>query len=55
MTNEKKEEIKNKIIKETFARKALRTLLIAYRDFTWNEYLRLSVEHNNFEKEEDRE
>jgi magnesium-transporting ATPase (P-type) len=35
LTPEKSEEIIKKIIKEKFAVKALRTLLIAYRDYTW--------------------
>jgi magnesium-transporting ATPase (P-type) len=41
MTREKSEEIIKKIIKDSFAKKALRTLLIAYRDYTWQEFVRL--------------
>jgi hypothetical protein len=41
MTKEKSEEIIQKIIKDKFAKKALRTLLIAYRDYTWEEFVKL--------------
>lgn len=51
----KKEEIKRKIVAQTFAVKAYRTLLIAYADYTEEEYLRLKAQNNNFEKEGDRE
>ena len=51
----KKEEIKRKIVSETFAVKAYRTLLIAYADYTEEEYLKLKAMNNNFEKEADRE
>jgi magnesium-transporting ATPase (P-type) len=51
----KKEEIKKRIVGETFAVKAYRTLLIAYADYTEEEYMRLKAQHNNFEKESDRE
>ena len=40
---------------ETFAVKAYRTLLIAYADYTEEEYMILKGQHNNFEKESDRE
>jgi Ca2+-transporting ATPase len=39
----KKEEIKRKIVAETFAVKAYRTLLIAYSDYTEEEYQRLKA------------
>ena len=51
----KKQEIMKKIVAETFAVKAYRTLLIAYADYTEEEYLRLKQQNNNFEKEGDRE
>ena len=51
----KKEEIRKKIVAETFAVKAYRTLLIAYADYTEEEYQRLKAQHNGFEKEADRE
>ena len=51
----KKQEIMKRIVGETFAVKAYRTLLIAYADYTEEEYLRLKAQHNNFEKEGDRE
>jgi hypothetical protein len=37
------EEIKRKIVAETFAVKAYRTLLIAYSDYTEEEYQRLKA------------
>lgn len=40
---------------EIFAKQALRTILMAYRDFTEDEYEGIKAEHNNFETEEDRE
>lgn len=50
-----KEMIKRKIVGDTFAVKAYRTLLIAYADYTNDEYLRLKDAHNNFASEADRE
>lgn len=40
---------------EIFAKQALRTILMAYRDFSEEEYEGIKAEHNNFETEEDRE
>lgn len=51
----KKKEITKKIITDTFAVKAYRTLLIAYADYSWEEYLRLKSANNNFQNEKDRE
>ena len=51
----KKAEIMRKIVGDTFAVKAYRTLLIAYADYTEEEYQRLKAQNNNFEKEGDRE
>jgi P-type Ca2+ transporter type 2B len=50
-----KEHIKRKIVGDTFAVKAYRTLLIAYADYTYDEYLRLKDANNNFAGEADRE
>jgi P-type E1-E2 ATPase len=43
------------VIAKTFAVKAYRTLLIAYTDYTYEEYMNLKIQNNNFEKESDRE
>jgi Ca2+ transporting ATPase len=51
----KKKEITKKIITDTFAVKAYRTLLIAHADYSWDEYLRLKEANNNFAAEKDRE
>jgi magnesium-transporting ATPase (P-type) len=50
-----KEQIRKKIVSETFAVKAYRTLLIAHADYTYDEYLRLKDANNNFAGESDRE
>ena len=44
-----------KVVAETFAVKAYRTLLIAYADYSEEELQRLQQANNNFEKEADRE
>jgi magnesium-transporting ATPase (P-type) len=44
-----------KIVVETFARKAYRTLLIAYRDYTMGEYNNLKAMNNDFTTEANRE
>ena len=51
----KKNDIMKKIVAESFAVKAYRTLLIAYADYTEEELKRLQQANNNFEKEADRE
>lgn len=38
-----------------FAKQALRTILMTYRDFSFEEYEELKEQNNNFESEEDRE
>lgn len=43
------------MVTEKFAKKAFRTLLIAYRDFSIDEYTQLKNENNGFNKEADRE
>lgn len=55
LTEGKKEEIMKKIVTETFAKKAYRTLLIAYREYTMEEYKRLEAANNQFALESDRE
>ena len=44
-----------RVVTETFARKAYRTLLIAYREYTADEYEKLRVQNNGFATEADRE
>jgi len=51
----KKKEITKRIITDTFAVKAYRTLLIAHADYSWDEYLRLKDANNGFGSEGDRE
>lgn len=43
------------IVVNTFARKAYRTLLIAYREYSIEEYQQLEAENNGFTTESDRE
>ena len=50
-----KEHLKRKIVGDTFAVKAYRTLLIAYADYSYDEYLRLKDANNGFVGEADRE
>lgn len=50
-----KDNILNNIVTNTFAKKAFRTLLIAYTDLSLNEYEVLMNENNNFHSEKDRE
>lgn len=38
-----------------FAKQALRTIMMAYRDFSADEYEQIKADNNNFETEEDRE
>ena len=55
LTEYKKEEIMQKVVSETFARKAYRTLLIAHADYSTEEYNRIKAANNNFVTENDRE
>ena len=55
LSKSKKEYILNEIVTKTFARKAYRTLLIAYTDMSMREYEALKSEHNDFAAEKDRE
>jgi calcium-translocating P-type ATPase len=50
-----KELIKRKVVADTFAVQAYRTLLIAHADYTWDEYLRMKDANNSFSSEGDRE
>ena len=47
--------ILNDVVIESFAKKAFRTILIAYTDYTYAEYTKLKENNNQFQKEEDRE
>lgn len=51
----KKEEIMKKIVTDTFAKKAFRTLLVAYREYSIDEYKHLEAANNQFSSESDRE
>lgn len=53
--NQTKEYLTRKIVADTFAVKAYRTLLIAHADYTYDEYLRLKDANNGFQHESDRE
>lgn len=44
----KKDSIMNDVVTEKFAKKAYRTLLIAYREYTSDEYEALQDQNNNF-------
>jgi magnesium-transporting ATPase (P-type) len=52
--DKKKREILENVV-QGFAKKAYRTILIAYTDYTYPEYQRMMEQNNNFEKEKDRE
>ena len=54
LSQDKKDEIVNNIIRNSFGKKALRTLLIAYKDLTEDQYQTLKSQNNNFEHEEDK-
>lgn len=47
----KKDEIMKKIVTDSFAKKAYRTLLIAYREYTIQEYNRIKDQNNGFASE----
>ncbi len=55
LTQEKKEFILKEIVTEQFAKKAYRTLLVAHREYTRQEYEKIKAENNNFGGEKDRE
>jgi len=50
-----KDRILKEIVTNTFAKKAYRTLLIAYSELSIDEYERLKQANNNFHAEKDRE
>ena len=52
---EDKEKIIKDIVTETFAVKAYRTLLVAYREYSMSEYEALKEQNNGFTSESDRE
>ncbi|CDW82450.1 calcium-translocating p-type pmca-type family protein [Stylonychia lemnae] len=51
----KKDEINAKIVNETFAKRAFRTIMLAYRDYSFQEFDRIKEQNNNFQSEQDRE
>ena len=55
LDDDKKAEILKNIVKESFAPKAYRTLLVAYTDFSASDYQNLKSQNNDFKKEKDRE
>ena len=50
-----KARILKEIVTESFAKKAYRTLLIAYNELSFEEYEELKTQNNNFASEKDRE
>ncbi len=52
---DKIDEILNDVVKDTFAPKAYRTLLVAYKDMSMDEFNELKEANNEFKKEKDRE
>jgi len=55
LDEEKKAQILSEVVVEAFAKNALRTILVTYKDYTVAEFEALSADNNNFEREEDRE
>lgn len=55
MTTKKKESILRDVVTNTFAKNAYRTILIAYTDISYSEYLKLKAANNGFSAERDRE
>jgi P-type Ca2+ transporter type 2B len=55
LSESKKEEIMNEVVAQNYAKKAYRTILIAYDEISLEDYKRIKHENNNFAKEEDRE
>jgi hypothetical protein len=55
LNKQKKQHIIHEIVTNTFAKKAYRTLLIAYTDLTVQEYENLKDQNNDFSAERDRE
>jgi hypothetical protein len=55
MNAENKSQLMTNVVANNFAKKAYRTLLISYRDFTFEEFSKVKAAHNNFATERDRE
>ena len=55
LQEEDKDKIMKEIISETFAVKAYRTLLVAYREYSMSDYEKLKEQNNGFTSESDRE
>jgi magnesium-transporting ATPase (P-type) len=55
LTEEKKAEILNKVIKLNFAPQALRTIMVAYKDMSMSEFNELKASNNNFEHVQDKQ
>jgi len=55
LSSYKKDDIMKSVIKEQFAVRAFRTLLIAYKDLSIEEFNDIKRNHNNFKEEKDRE
>ena len=49
LTEEKKAEILNTVIKLNFGPKALKTIMVAYKDMPLSEFNELKSRNNNFE------
>lgn len=49
LTHSQKENIIGKVIKNNFAPKALRTIMVAYKDMSLHDFENLKQNHNNFE------
>lgn len=54
MTAFTKDDIINKVIKDNFAPKALRTILVAYKDISIDEFNNLKHQNNDFSTVEDK-
>lgn len=48
LSEDKKQEIITGVISNNFAKKAYRTLLISYRDYSFDEYLKIKAQNNDF-------
>ena len=55
LTHEKKEEIVNNVIKHNFAPKALRTIMVAYKDMSLHEFNELKEHNNDFQHVQDKQ
>jgi len=55
LSPEKQQQIIEQVVSNTFAKKAYRTLMIAYTDLSMEDYERLRQDNNLFKSEQDRE